>query len=792
MKNFRLSALLCCVSLCGFAACSDDKTDDQPEPQAYQVTQFESSTIPASIPGEGGGYKLTFVIRTETRSTGATFEPWAYRLTLGDVVGDAVTVTKPTTEIAITIPPNRSKEERGVAVEMAFGVKAETWTKIVEATQEGSLKDYQVTKFESTTIPATVPAGGGDYDVLFRLEVETRAAAPLFVAWQYRVTLGDAVGDAVEVTEPTEKIGIHIDASESVEERAVIVEMAEVAETPVWTKVVEAKQQAGMELLGGFYWTKSNVSVKNDRFVLADKPSDSGLFFRHESGYGVPSDEATYAGTAYTPAPVQIAIDAIPQNEGVDPCSLIDPALRMPTYAELSELYYGEDVQRTQDGVTGMGYTGVSLFLPYCGVMSTETGTSVGKSTFGGYWGLGGDFHGNGVIYSLNGEIGYSLLDYDAVGTNMAMVRCVRNVPQPKYVMHTLPETVDYKAFSLNVETDPGAFTYYDVTVWGDDGTLTQTGATDARPQVSVGIPKNDTKQDRTLRLFVNHIYTGVEFVQPAMTDYALYVSHTPASAEYGAFTLSVTCDSDMASFPVVVKGSDGGEWSGTGSKENPTVEIAIPENTGEERTLSIWVNGVDTKKTVKQGKQVVPLVYSVVWSEGYLTVRDGAYVFAAPKERGMYFKYKSQYGFALPDPLESKPKYGGVVYGPTATEMAYADIPYGDTDPCSLVAPAGTWRMPTADELIELTSEGSKEFVVDTYRLCSDGEQDVYLVPSGQSTGSSLMLPTASLMWSSDAGDAGKARYLAWSNTATGKPMVSSGGTSQANSMMVRCVRAK
>ena len=165
--------------------------------------------------------------------------------------------------------------------------------------------------------------------------------------------------------------------------------------------------------------------------------------------------------------------------------------------------------------------------------MSTETGTSVGKSTFGGYWGLGGDFHGNGVIYSLNGEIGYSLLDYDAVGTNMAMVRCVRNVPQPKYVMHTLPETVDYKAFSLNVETDPGAFTYYDVTVWGDDGTFTQTGATDARPQVSVGIPKNDTKQDRTLRLFVNHIYTGVEFVQPAMTDYALYVSHTPASAEY-------------------------------------------------------------------------------------------------------------------------------------------------------------------------------------------------------------------------------------------------------------------
>ena len=279
------------------------------------------------------------------------------------------------------------------------------------------------------------------------------------------------------------------------------------------------------------------------------------------------------------------------------------------------------------------------------------------------------------------------------------------------------------------------------------------------------------------------------------MTDYALYVSHTPASAEYGAFTLSVTCDSDMAFVP------RRGRRAATAAsgrapvrrKRMPTVEIAIPENTGEERTLSIWVNGVDTKKTVKQGKQVVPLVYSVVWSEG-VSDRQGRRLMSLQPRRSAecISSIRVRYGFALPDPLESKPKYGGVVYGPTATEMAYADIPYGDTDPCSLVAPAGTWRMPTADESIELTSEGSKEFVVDTYRLCSDGEQDVYLVPSGQSTGSSLMLPTASLMWSSDAGDAGKARYLAWSNTATGEPKVSSGGTSQANSMMVRCVRAK
>lgn len=892
MKNLRLSALLFCAALCGFAACSDDKTDDQPEPQSYQVTQFESSTIPASIPGEGGGYKLTFVIKTETRSTGAAFEPWAYRLTLGDAVGDAVTVSKPTTEITITIPANRSKEVRDVAVEMASGVKAEKWTKIVDAKQEGALKDYQVTKFESTTIPATVPAAGGDYDVLFRLEVETRAAAPLFVAWQYRVTLGETVGQAVEVTEPTEKIGVHIDASQSVEERAVIVEMAEVAETPVWTKIVEAKQEPGkkeyqvtefesttipasvpfaggdyevkfrtkietratpqfvawqyrvtvgetvgeavavneptesvavridanyseneidvifetadasntpvwtkvveakqqpaLELLGGFYWAKSNVALKDNKFVLADKPSDFGLYFRHESGYGVRSDEAAYGGTAYTPAPVQIAIGAIPQNESVDPCSLIDPGLRMPTFAELSELYYGGEVQRTQDGVTGMGYTGVSLFLPYCGVMNTETGTSIGKSSFGGYWGLGGDFDGNGVIYSLNGEEGYSILDFDAVGTNMAMVRCVRNIPQPKYISHTLPATVDYKAFSLNVETDPSTFTYYDVTVWGDDGTFTQTGATDARPQVSVGIPKNDTKQDRTLRLFVNHIYTGVEFVQPAMANYALYVSHTPASAEYEAFTLNVTCDSDMDSFPVVVKGSDGGEWSATGSKNNLTVLIAIPENTGEERTLSIWVNGVDTKKTVKQGKKVVQNPLSVVWSEGYLTVKDGAYTFADAQSQGLYFKHNSRYGFVLENP-SSTSKYSGTVYGPTETEMAYADIPAGEVDPCSLVVPVGTWRMPSEVEFQELIDNSdvnneTKTFVAEgnTLRFVLSG---IYFASSDK-----LMSVTSAMVWINTPGSKPDYfKYLMWSS----EPKVAAGAI-QDNSMMVRCVRSK
>lgn len=35
----------------------------------------------------------------------------------------------------------------------------------------------------------------------------------------------------------------------------------------------------------------------------------------------------------------------------------------------------------------------------------------------------------------------------------------------------------------------------------------------------------------------------------------------------------------------------------------------------------------------------------SVIWSPGYLTVKDGAYAFAGPKEVGMFFKWKSRYG---------------------------------------------------------------------------------------------------------------------------------------------------
>ena len=110
-----------------------------------------------------------------------------------------------------------------------------------------------------------------------------------------------------------------------------------------------------------------------------------------------------------------------------------------------------------------------------------------------------------------------------------------------------------------------------------------------------------------------------------------------------------------------------------------------------------------------------------------------------------MYFKWKSKYGIKFEGTVSSSTKYQGVVYGPDEQSIPnYADVPYGDVDPCSLVAPAGTWRMPTSEQLLELVADGAKEFEPYAFRMCSDGMQNIYMVPSGQlyKDGTKTMLP--------------------------------------------------
>lgn len=719
--------MLCVV----LSACSDDNTEPTKKTE-YTVTEFASTTIPETIPAEGGAYTMTFTTRTETRSQPVVpvFEPWQYRVTLGEAVGDAIAVTEPKTEVSVVIGSNYSKEPRAVVVEMAVTEDAATpprWIRIVEAEQEPALKDYCVTEYDSTTIPETVPYNGGGYKLGFTTSIETRAADPIFVEWQYRVTLGDKVGDPVAVTERTESIDVEIAGNYTENERNIVVEMADAGAEPQWTKIVEARQEAALVLTAGFYWAKGNVTLMDGKFAVADKMSDLGLYFRQGSKYGVPSDGGSYAGTAYTPL---------------------------------------------------------------------ASGQISGKSQFGGYWGLGANYAGEGVIYVLNAD--YSMVDYDLAGTNMASLRCVKNIRQPSYVSHTPASVTDNASFKLTVKTDPGEFPAYEVDIEAEDGEIRSIDASPSETEVTLTVPKNDEVENREWRLFINRVYSGVSFVQPGKKNYVDYISHSPSKATYEAFTLSVKCESDLASFPVVIKGSDGLELTQNGSKENPTVSFSVPENSGEERTLAIWVNGSDTGKSVRQEANPATNAFSVTWSEGYLTVVDGAYTFAEPKERGMYFKWKSKYGIKFEGTVSSSTKYQGVVYGPDEQSIPnYADVPYGDVDPCSLVAPAGTWRMPTSEQLLELVAGGSKEFEPYAFRMCSDGMQEVYLASAGQLANDGLSVKSANIIsvWTPDASETkpGQYSYLMWlMSTESSKGSVSANGVLPQTAMMVRCVRSK
>ena len=536
--------MLCVV----LSACSDDNTEPTKKTE-YTVTEFASTTIPETIPAEGGAYTMTFTTRTETRSQPVVpvFEPWQYRVTLGEAVGDAIAVTEPKTEVSVVIGSNYSKEPRAVLVEMAVTEDAATpprWIRIVEAEQEPALKDYCVTEYDSTTIPETVPYNGGGYKLGFTTSIETRAADPIFVEWQYRVTLGDKVGDPVAVTERTESIDVEIAGNYTENERNIVVEMADAGAEPQWTKIVEARQEAALVLTAGFYWAKGNVTLMDGKFAVADKMSDLGLYFRQGSKYGVPSDGGSYAGTAYTPL---------------------------------------------------------------------ASGQISGKSQFGGYWGLGANYAGEGVIYVLNAD--YSMVDYDLAGTNMASLRCVKNIRQPSYVSHTPASVTDNASFKLTVKTDPGEFPAYEVDIEAEDGEIRSIDASPSETEVTLTVPKNDEVGNREWRLFINRVYSGISFVQPGKKNYVDYISHSPSKATYEAFTLSVKCESDLASFPVVIKGSDGLELTQNGSKENPTVSFSVPENAGEERTLAIWVNGSDTGKSVRQEANPATNALSVTWS---------------------------------------------------------------------------------------------------------------------------------------------------------------------------------
>lgn len=670
--------------------------------------------------------------------------------------------------------------------------------------------EYEGTSYEKSDFPENISFNGGTFKFSFKTDTVkvTRSGAPIFLGWKYRVNVGETTGESVSITSKTDEVEIEVPANYTENQRRVSVEAAftpvpenyddEPSTEVVWKEVASATQDAALVLIEDFYWAKGNIIAKDGKFAIAENMSDAGLYFKKGSSYGVSSDSDAYDGLAYTPSRVKIDLAAIPEGDlSDDPCSKLDPGLRLPTYEEAYYLYYQEDLdnEHTLNGVKGVGYKNCDFFMPYAGTMSKVDGSISMKNAYGAYWIDGEDYDGARAIYVMSNE--YSMLYYDLSNTNLGSVRCVKNIKQPSLVSYSPTSLADYKDFELEVVTDPGEFALYKVELISDFNDVTEISCTQKVTTVKFKMEANDRKEDKIWKIFINGKYTGKSFVQPAIHDYAFYVRHSPANHDYTAFSLTVTVDTDRDQVPVEIKGNDGFTASSNASKSLSTVYFSVPENTSsEKRELSIYVNGENTGKTVVQGAAPASTPFSVTWSEGYLTVKNGAYTFAGPKEVGMFFKWKSRYGVDLGQAMSSSLKYPGKAYGPEETTIAYADIKSGEVDPCSLVLPAGTWRLPTEAEFLELTKNGSKEWKADSYRMCTDGNQKVYLAGSGQfsKSGSSMLMPNRIFAWTGDAGTkAGNARYFYWFFTSeTSEAKVNAAGVDANQGLQVRCVKNK
>lgn len=629
---------------------------------------------------------------------------------------------------------------------------------------------------------------GGEFTVKINPDFMRQASIK---EWSYRVIYDADTQQEETLTDATTQVKIVIPANMDVQERHILVDVkipSTIGGAPEWQPVVDMRQSMGLVAIDGCYWTTGNLTLRDGKFAVARSQEELGLYFEHNSTYGIPSDGSQYGGICYTPEEVTVALEDIPRDNG-DPCMLAsNGALRLPSLYEMQKLYDADDYKSIdKEGITCFSFGGGKLFLPLAGGCDRETGAIGYKNTHGAYWYSGADVEGNGGLLAMAEE--YMILDYN-MGTNMASVRCVRNLKKPVYVSHT-PETLDSSAeTTIEIITDPGELSGYVVSLV--DGNYEIKGiATKDNPVVKIDVPENTDIEQIVYTIFVNGEPTGKQLVQPGVTNYAYYQSHTPKGpVPADAFTLTVNCISDLSTFDVEVTDGRALSLKVSASASNPVATFSIPENDGDERTLTIYVNGMNTGRKVVQEAPKNRL--SVVWSNGYLTVKEGAYTFAGAQEQGMYFKYNSRYGLTL-DPAGKK--YSGTAYGPAEETKAYADIAAKEVDPCSLVTPAGTWRTPTQDEWLELLS-CTYEWEMDKYRAFTDGQQTVYITPSGsiKDNGASMLQPQWAKVWSSTVHvtDATKNYTMIGTFSSNTGVFGCTIGTVHDQAMMVRCVRAK
>ena len=199
-----------------------------------------------------------------------------------------------------------------------------------------------------------------------------------------------------------------------------------------------------------------------------------------------------------------------------------------------------------------------------------------------------------------------------------------------------------------------------------------------------------------------------------------------------------------MDEFPVALRG-EGVDLTQTGSKSDPEVTFSVPANTGAEaRELKIFVGGADCgKSVVQQSKYTDVAVGQTTWARGNVVLEGGQFAIGAPTDYGLYFKFNSTYGMPY-DPGAAY--YQGTAYNPNPVTIGWKDMAAdAGGDPCRLVAPADTWRLPTRSEIEALNGTAGDSLTLNGVL--------------GQSyAGGALFVPTAGILY--DNTGAGLAEY--------------------------------
>lgn len=587
-------------------------------------------------------------------------------------------------------------------------------------------------EFSSTTMPSEIPWTGGEYQFAV-----TPKAGGSVLPWSYRVVIDQEIVK-IEENVSKEEITFLVDRNFTAKKRNVRVECN--YDKSLWKVALNFNQDIGLVKVGPNYWSTTNLTIKDGKFELADNPEDLGLMFKHKSKYGILVEGDRYSGTAYGPEPTPVAIADIVAGD-VDPCVLAtDGKLRLPNLNEMLEIFFALDgTTKTKDGVVMMSAAGGKILFPLAGVCDIN-GSFVDKNMRGAYWASAISEQNQGGYLKLGLED--STIDFNKDG-HMGSVRCVVNTEAPKYVSHT-PETLENSdETEIEIITTPGAMGKYTVALIGEaDDAYIHKDVTAENPSVKLVIPENNLREPVIYRIYVNDEYSGQDIIQPAAMNYVMYVSHTPETptVPVGAFDLSVTVDTDMDAVQIEIKLK--GEVFDTkmASKEQPTVTFAIPENErSKAKEYTIWVKGKDTNQKVTQDGAILEGM-AVLWSEGYLTVKDGKYVFAKNGERPLFFKFKSSMGAEIITKQTEEGEvgeYSGFAYGPEKKEIAYDDIAVEDIDPCALVEPLSTWRLPTPEDFIDLVTYRVDKSNLD-FKTYSDGVRTVEVYPTGvlQSSG--------------------------------------------------------